>query len=446
MDKIPAPARQRRASISPTSRAAFCFAIYGITMGISCDGGTSRPSPCSSVPDAIHLLLDTGECLQLTSAGYTLQTSSQLYEVLINSRDLPTEIASGQTRLILTWADNAASLRMIISDGGESQTIEFPTDLSDPALLAALDAFAARTGTDVSAFGAYITANPGLILALATGTQPASRLKPTAFDTDKPRVDAAQNQPAFRNMQEYLDSLSRLGMQPIWWSHDLEGEITRAGREPTRLESLAMDFAETLSHVLMRAWAHEHFACIPCTPDCAFGCMGACTRQSGPFTTCDNARSTDCPPPNRFEAGAACSLGQTGACCIFSYISGEFLECRDLSPAACDDVGGRFSFGEYCAARDCNLGGACCMDGWNCRDVADFVSCNIESDRAGARYHQFSPGESCAAIQAEGSCSEGVCCYGDGSYNCDYDEETCQLSERPGAHWVPGRCEAATCR
>lgn len=95
------------------------------------------------------------------------------------------------------------------------------------------------------------------------------------------------------------------------------------------------------------------------------------------------------------------------------------------------------------------MAGACCLEGWDCRDVESYYACTVLARQTQSTFYTFDAGESCAALRAEGTCDRGVCCYDDGSYNCDYtDEGACirsGVNSGRAAHWVRGPCEADTC-
>lgn len=220
------PPQARAPNIKPAHFATVLgarLALLGLTVIPSCEQGgdqvnNDNNSPCASIPNALLVALDADECLQLMDAGHTLNQAAVAYQVTLNARGLPAEISVGAAHLALTWADDASSLSIVITEGGESQTIELAIDLTDSGLLDTLEEYEARTGNNASSLRDYIAAYPGFAHGMATGADPRGQARFVELGADKPRRATAQHRPAFRNMREYIDALSDTWFAPAVWA------------------------------------------------------------------------------------------------------------------------------------------------------------------------------------------------------------------------------------
>jgi hypothetical protein len=145
--------------------------------------------------------------------GFAYLTPQGVVQSSVDERLRPAKIVAPDGTITFVWSEDASRVDLIVEAAGESKTFTLEIDLSDAALLAALDAAEAETGQDLSALRAWIAENPGRVLAVARGEQPPPRLAPTpgsSLPAGKvllaiPKKPAAQEQQT--DAEDYIDSL-----------------------------------------------------------------------------------------------------------------------------------------------------------------------------------------------------------------------------------------------
>jgi hypothetical protein len=250
--------------------------------------------------------------------GFAYFTPQGVVQSSVDERLRPAKIVAPDGIITFSWSEDASRVDLIVEAAGESKTFTLEIDLSDAALLVALDAAEAETGQDLSALRAWIVENPGRVLAVARGEQPPPRLAPTpgsSLPAGKvllaiPKNPAAQDQQT--DVDIYIDTLAfnSLLAQVTWRDFALQHtDVDEPGWDNIvhsllgRRDYTARDFAE------------QHKNCIlSCTSRCRLDCgpgLGACFTDFPQIRPCYVNRKMDCA-----DLLGVFYLGQTcpGAC------------------------------------------------------------------------------------------------------------------------------------
>jgi len=261
--------------------------------------------------------------------GFAYLTPQGVVQSSVDERLRPAKIVAPDGTITFVWSEDASRVDLIVEAAGESKTFTLKIDLSDAALLAALDAAEAETGQDLSALRTWIAENPGRVLAVARGEQPPHRLAPTpgAFLPAGKFLLAIAKNPAVQDQQtdvdDYLDSLDFNIAFALRAYYDFIEHYPRLdpldpgaeSREITR-NILSNNWYVAVSHARDQVDNCEKLCTSACAIDCGgYGGKGAC-YPNFPNPPCYEYLGADCVMIQGavFHRGQACP----SACWAFS--------------------------------------------------------------------------------------------------------------------------------
>ena len=275
--------------------------------------------------------------------GFAYTTPQGVVQSSVDERLRPAKIVAPDVTITFVWSEDASRVDLIVEAAGESKTFTLEIDLSDAALLAALDAAEAETGQDLSALRAWIAENPGRVLAVARGEQPPPRLKPapgSSLPAGKvllaiPKNPAAQEQQT--DAEDYIDSLiiylgiARTALYDFDEQHPLSEFRGHEAAYYTARDLLANQVLNRQFFLLYM----ENNCLSNCTARCPVNCgwsdMGACFKDYPRMSPCSYIMQSNCAT---FFPGAVFYPGQTcpGACWISA---GGLTDCQETDKETC---------------------------------------------------------------------------------------------------------------
>jgi hypothetical protein len=247
-------------------------------------------------------------------------TPDGVVQTMVDRRLRLVQILAPAAIVSLVWSDDASQVELTTLLSGESHTSAFGIDLSDAALLKAIDATEAETGQDVAVFRTWLRDNPGRVLAVARGEEPPPLPLP-ASSFSLPRhaglaaIPPLQVRDQLPKVRAYLDNLVHLSMEAFATWYDFQ-------QAHPELETWAAVTRNILSDNdrLMTSFVNQELAsCSPCSSSCSIDCgagKGACfTNHPEPFP-CYEITELDCRGRTEgvFYPGQTCP----GACWMFS--------------------------------------------------------------------------------------------------------------------------------
>ncbi|MCJ7583382.1 MAG: thrombospondin type 3 repeat-containing protein [Anaerolineales bacterium] len=317
-----------------------------VLMIISCSLGARLPTPTATTPPAALFdsdgdrVPDAGDNCPITPNpdqadadanglgdpcdapfldGFAYLTPQGVVQSSVDERLRPAKIVAPDGTITFVWSEDASRVDLIVEAAGESETFTLEIDLSDAALLAALDATEAETGQDLSALRAWIAENPGLVLAVARGEQPPPRLAPTPgsslpagkFLLAIPKNQAAQDQQT--DMDDYMDSLAFESLLAQVTYNDYVRQYT-GGDSPAwrRTINRLLDRRE---HTAERFDDQNKYCILDCNPRCYVNCgwadLGTCFTDYPRIRPCFELTQGNCELHGGvFRPGQTCP----GAC------------------------------------------------------------------------------------------------------------------------------------
>jgi hypothetical protein len=289
----------------------------------------------------------------------------------VDERLRPAKIVAPDVTITFVWSEDASRVDLIVEAAGVSKTFTLEIDLSDAALLAALDAAEAETGQDLSAQRAWIAENPGLVLAVARGEQPPPRLAPTpgsSLPAGKvllaiPKNPAAQEQQT--DAEDYIDSLiiylgiARTALYDFDEQHPLSEFRGHEAAYYTARDLLANQVLNRQYFLLYM----ENNCLNNCTARCPVDCnsysnKGACFTNYPQIIPCYDIPQQECAniEGSVFYHGQNCP----GACWVSA---GGVSDCQEMDEKTCREwpsranIPGRGSdliILAFCQGRTCN--------------------------------------------------------------------------------------------
>ena len=252
--------------------------------------------------------------------GFAFVTPGGVVETNIDERLRPVQILAPAAIISLVWSDDASQVELSTQLAGESHTSALAVDLSDEALLKAVDATEAETGQDVAVFRTWLRDHPGRVLAVARGEEPPAQPSPASSFSWPRHAGLAAIQPPpvedqLPKVRAYLDNLVSLAMEAFgtWYN------FQEAHPELVTWASITRNILSDNDR-LMTSFVNQELAnCSPCSVSCGIDCgagKGACyTNHPEPFP-CFEVTEQDC----RGRAEGVFYPGQTcpGACWMFS--------------------------------------------------------------------------------------------------------------------------------
>jgi hypothetical protein len=276
-------------------------------------------------------------------AGFAYSTPQGVVQSLMDERQRPQKIVAPDGTITFAWSEDASRLDLVVDISGESIPFTLKIDLSDAALLAALDAAEAGSGQDMSTLRAWIAEHPGQVQAVASGEQPPPRLAPTPSSSLPAgkvmlaiaRNPAAQNQPT--DLEVYIRTLADLYFlaEKTW----LDFKDQHPEMDPGVLT--ARYILEHQANALNDVWLDQWDNCMhTCTAQCSINCggegEGACFLDFPQISPCFMYLEQDCATIE----GAVFYHGQTcpGACWVSA---GGVSNCTELDEKGCQALPGQ---------------------------------------------------------------------------------------------------------
>lgn len=425
-------------------RIGFCLsAIVAIQPGCNPPAGSNLP--CAGSQGSAQVGLADGSCGAFGNGTYTLAEAGITYRVILNSLSRPSEVFWGTSHAAFAWSNDSSQVTAIIDEEGASEMHTYI--VSNPGNVRTKSASYASTVVSSESVDIKVLLGPAASGADQSGESSvgATGVAERSVTNDAKQIIATfQNAPPFRDIPDYLTYLGMQALANSSLGDMMMMHIQGEGRVPTRSEAFLIETLSRISNIIDRIADHQEDACLPCTALCGLGCYGACRTSAGGLTLCVVRRSTECLPSSTFTLGAGCFDSDTGACCLRRF--DEPRGCRPTGLLPCTDEGGRFSPIIPCESANCAPGGACCLGNFQCFAAFDHPDCEAIANREEASSFTFHENMTCDELAEVDLCNQGVCCFPDGSYNCDYrNREACLQSGREGARFAFGPCEAATC-
>ena len=284
--------------------------------------------------------------------GFAYLTPQGVVQSSVDERLRPAKIVAPDGTITFVWSEDASRVDLIVEAAGESKTFTLDIDLSDAALLAALDAAEAETGQDLSALRAWIAENPGLVLAVARGEQPPPRLAPTPGSSLPAGISLlAIANPAVQDQQtdvdDYLVSLAIASddADAVWdyivrltlesfdadavWKNFLDAPYEGDPEEWERTKNILFD---NMMYRSMLQTDQVDNCLISCNHHCAIDCgsgQGACFTMFPMISPCHESNEQECG-----RVSGVFYLGQTcpGACWISA---GGLTDCQETDKETC---------------------------------------------------------------------------------------------------------------
>ena len=294
--------------------------------------------------------------------GFAFVTPHGVVQSRVDDRLRPIEIAAPEAILTFAWADDASQVEVTTRVDGQSDTSTLAIDLSDAALLRAIDASEKETGQDLSLIRAWVGENPGRVLAVARGEQRPPRLRSDLGSSARRSTGLAAILPLPLDdmpikVQDYLDNLAL--QEAIATANLVAYAETNRSRSEDPAIGPAWNAIWYTAAKLGEFYRHESQHCEPCDRWlCHMNCgeKGACfTHDPDPYP-CFETWEDDCG-----RMGGVYYLEQTcpGACWFFS---GPVAYCTPLAELDCREIPARHRAGggrgplttRFCDGRTCD--------------------------------------------------------------------------------------------
>jgi len=217
-------------------------------------------------------------CDAPSAGGLAFVGDDGVTQMIADDRLRPTQIVTPSVHITLAWSDDASRVVLTVDDGVGSASFPLEIDLSDEALLAALEAGEKETGEDLGLLREWIGQNPGRIQAMARGEAPSPTLFP-APKSHRPgghgRLAESPLQDATVDIEDYLLVLAVASMNAEYaW-------VTFEEAHP-ELEPAIATASNALLDIFIAGnilFNEQERACHPCSAACKIPCAldtGAC--------------------------------------------------------------------------------------------------------------------------------------------------------------------------
>ena len=244
-------------------------------------------------------------CDSPSAGGFASAGDDGVTQLVTDERLRPIQIVAPSIHITLAWSDDASRVEVTIDDGDSQASFALEVDLSDEALLAALEAGEDATGEDLGSLREWIAQNPGLIQAVARGEVPPPTLLPEPISdrsggpglfTVRPMANAQAD------IEDYLYVLADTAIRAeyIWDTFSEAHPELEPGLATARNALLDLSIAAT------RKFEEQEAACHPCSAACLIPCSqdtGACFTDPARF-----ANPSD-PGPCSMTTAQACTEG-----------------------------------------------------------------------------------------------------------------------------------------
>lgn len=264
-------------------------------------------------------------------------------------RGLPRELVAEDVQANLIFSDDARMVEVVIEGREVATTLNFAIDFSDDSLNAALDEWELETGEDLGVLRDWLEANPGRVLAIATGgeslPETTERIKIGPFQQNMGESDVDRH---IARLQHTLLVVQRTIVELSRQNRLLELQGSPA---TTVVARLVFHFVE-LREMLLADLQAQLRECSFCTSACRAFCEpveeGACCHEVG---NCEASDIFTCQGEGRlFFPGQTCAQidncrGILGACCFRE--SGRTV-CEEVTLSTCQSRDGIFNAGIEC--------------------------------------------------------------------------------------------------
>jgi hypothetical protein len=244
-------------------------------------------------------------CDTPSAGGFAFAGDDGVTQLITDERLQPVQIVAPSIHITLAWSDDASRVELTIEYGGSRVFLPLQIDLSDEALLAALEAGETATGEDFGLLREWIGRNPGLVQAIARGELPAPTLHPAPISDRTGAQGLFSVRPmasAQADIEDYLAVLAdtALRAENTW--------ITFSEAHPELEDNVATarNVLLDLSIAAQRKFDEQEAACHPCSAACRIPCSqdtGACFTDPARF-----GNPSD-PGPCSMTTAQACTDG-----------------------------------------------------------------------------------------------------------------------------------------
>lgn len=305
------------------------------------DGVPNPVDNCPLSPDAGQADSDgngVGDVCDVPFAGgFAFRTPDGVVQLRTDDRLRPAQIVAPAAQVTFVWSDDAIWLTLIAQADGHYSSTTMEIDLSDAAVMVAIDAVEAESGNAMAALRSWLRDNPGRVLAVASGEQlPTAPENAGASSSRVLHVRARVLPPLdeLPHVRRYLDNLILASDNVIVAYHQYQlahPELTLAA---SLTRNVLYDTMITVTSFVDR----ELRNCNPCSPRCHIDCgagEGACFTDHPNASPCYENLEQDCA-----AFGGVFYLGQTCpfACWLFS---DGWSDCEMLTREDCMAIPGR---------------------------------------------------------------------------------------------------------
>ena len=195
-------------------------------------------------------------------------------EFSVDERGRPTNVVGPDTSVSLTWSDDATSVDLVVDENGTITSETVAIDLSDVAVIAAVNEFEAATGIDSAAMRDWIGANPGRLGAIARGAQalpqPASVFAKVSQNANH---RSAKNATALQVGERVVRDVVLIGAI-VWTATVVASQVltVQSAIAALAIGGLVAIAIVAAAYILYLFLVDFLDACYPCTLSCFWNC------------------------------------------------------------------------------------------------------------------------------------------------------------------------------